>query len=193
MNELTKQAIASSLAKLLQEQSISQITVKDICAGCGVNRQTFYYHYQDIYDLLFWYLKRSIADYFRESNLNPMDLSGYVHALFDFCKKNARIVRHAYNPANRILYETAFRDATEPILLLRVAGYENSHLVSKDDLDLLISFYAFSASSLLFRWIESGMPDSFEASFSKYCVLLDESVNAILLKLAGSSGAVKPE
>lgn len=188
MNDLTKQAIAASLTKLLLDRPITRITVKDICADCDVNRQTFYYHFQDIYDLLFWIFKRNIVDFFRERNLNPMDLNGYVHALFDFCKSNARIVRHAYNPANRILYETAFRDATEPILLHRIAQYENSHLVSKEDLNLLISFYAFSASSLLFRWVESGMPDSFQASFAKYCVLLDESVNALLLKLASGTG-----
>ena len=184
MNLLTKQAIAASLTKLLLDRPIAQITIKDICADCGVNRQTFYYHFQDIYDLLFWILRRDIADFFREGGIDPLDLNGYVHALFDYCTSRARIVRHAYNPANRILYETAFRNATEPVLLRRIASYENSHLVTKEDLELLISFYAFSASSLLFRWVESGMPDSFQASFSKYCILLDESVNALLLKLA---------
>ena len=93
-------------------------------------------------------------------------------------------MRHAYNPANRIRYETAFRDATEPVLRRKIESYENYNLVSKEDADLLISFYAYSAAALLFRWLESGMPQSFEASFSKYCMILDESVNALLLKFS---------
>ena len=42
MNNLTKQALAVSLVKLLQDRPIAQISVKDVCADCGLNRQTFY-------------------------------------------------------------------------------------------------------------------------------------------------------
>ncbi len=184
MNDLTKQAIAASLIKLLRDRPIAQISVKDVCADCGLNRQTFYYHFQDIYDLLFWIVRRDIISYFHSERIAPTDLSGYLYALFRYCQQNTKLVRHAYNPSLRIRYETAFRDATEPILQRRIEAYENYHLVSAEDVELLVSFYAFSASALLFRWVESGMPESFQASFSKYCLILDESVNALLLKFS---------
>ena len=184
MKDLTKQAIASSFLKLLRERPIAQISVKDVCADCNLNRQTFYYHFQDIYDLLFWIVKRDIVSFFHSEHLSPTDLSGYLYALFRYCQRNTRIVRHAYNPSLRIRYEPAFREATEPVLRRRMETYENYRLVSAEDVELLVSFYAFSASSLLFRWIESGMPESFQANFSKYCLILDESVNALLLKFS---------
>ena len=52
----TKLALANSLKKLLQKKFLDDITVKEIVEDCEVNRQTFYYHFQDIYDLLRWYL-----------------------------------------------------------------------------------------------------------------------------------------
>ena len=52
------------------------------------------------------------------------------------------------------------------------------------DADILISFYAYSAAALFFRWLESGMPLSSGENFSKYCMILDESVNALLLKFS---------
>ena len=44
----TKQALAASLKKLLRRKFLDDITVKEIVADCTVNRQTFYYHFQDI-------------------------------------------------------------------------------------------------------------------------------------------------
>lgn len=54
MSDITKRAISASLKKLLCEKKLNKITVQDIADDCGINRQTFYYHFQDIYDLVEW-------------------------------------------------------------------------------------------------------------------------------------------
>ena len=54
MSGLTKRMLAQSLIKLLYQEPLSGITVQQIADDCGVNRQTFYYHFQDIYALLEW-------------------------------------------------------------------------------------------------------------------------------------------
>ena len=61
MPPFAKREIKNSFIKLLTERPISQITVKDIVEDCGVNRNSFYYHFQDIYDLL-GYIFREEAD-----------------------------------------------------------------------------------------------------------------------------------
>ena len=48
MPNFTKMAIKATFIKLLNEKPLSQITVKDIVETCGVNRNSFYYHFQDI-------------------------------------------------------------------------------------------------------------------------------------------------
>jgi AcrR family transcriptional regulator len=48
----TKMALRNALVELMQDQHISGITVKSICASADVNRSTFYLHYHDQYDLL---------------------------------------------------------------------------------------------------------------------------------------------
>ena len=52
MANFTKKAIREAFIQLLEERPLSQITVKDIVDRCGVNRNTFYYYYQDIPQLL---------------------------------------------------------------------------------------------------------------------------------------------
>ena len=48
----TKRTIRDSFIGLLNEKPLSQITVRDIVDRCGLNRNTFYYYYQDIPQLL---------------------------------------------------------------------------------------------------------------------------------------------
>ena len=52
MASFTKKAIRDSFVKLLNEKSLSQITIRDIVDDCGVNRNTFYYYSQDLPQLV---------------------------------------------------------------------------------------------------------------------------------------------
>lgn len=64
---ITKKALANSLKELMKDISLNKISVKNIVDNCGLNRQTFYYHFQDIFDLVEWIYKteavESIAQY----------------------------------------------------------------------------------------------------------------------------------
>ena len=48
MAGFTKEIIIQTLLELLNEKPLAKITVKDIVERCGVNRNTFYYHFRDI-------------------------------------------------------------------------------------------------------------------------------------------------
>ena len=48
MSAYTKQAIKNSFLKLLNDRPLNQVTVKAIVEDCGINRNTFYYHFTDI-------------------------------------------------------------------------------------------------------------------------------------------------
>ena len=47
----TKRAIKNAFLILRAQKPIEKITIRELCAAAGVNRSTFYLHYQDIYDL----------------------------------------------------------------------------------------------------------------------------------------------
>ncbi|MBQ9802705.1 MAG: TetR family transcriptional regulator [Clostridia bacterium] len=52
MTSLTKKAIIASFLHLASKKPLEKITVRDIVDDCGINRNTFYYHFQDIYAVL---------------------------------------------------------------------------------------------------------------------------------------------
>lgn len=53
----TDELLSAALVKRLQEESLDKISIRSITDECGLNRQTFYYHFRDIYDLVGWILK----------------------------------------------------------------------------------------------------------------------------------------
>lgn len=44
--DIHQKAIEIALFKLLNEKPLSKITVKDIVEECGINRNSFYYHFR---------------------------------------------------------------------------------------------------------------------------------------------------
>jgi len=58
----TKRTLAGSLKKLMEQKSLSRITISELCRDCGLNRKTFYYHFDDIQSLLKWMLEQE-ADF----------------------------------------------------------------------------------------------------------------------------------
>ena len=50
----TKCMIAKGVKKLLETVSFGELSVGEICKQCQISRNTFYYHFKDIYDLVEW-------------------------------------------------------------------------------------------------------------------------------------------
>ena len=58
---ITKSALCDSLKKLCEQKPFDKISISDITGECGLNRQSFYYHFQDKYDLVEWIFSEDIV------------------------------------------------------------------------------------------------------------------------------------
>lgn len=52
MAKFNEKAIMDCFLNMLKRKNIDRVTVTDICEECGINRNTFYYYFSDIYDVL---------------------------------------------------------------------------------------------------------------------------------------------
>ena len=105
MKEFTKAAIADTFMELLQEHTIDHITVKDLAEKCGINRQTFYYHFADIYDLMEWTLDNELKKFLERYDKTDADWKEQLQQLFVFFRFRGQQVLHAYDSQNRLYYE----------------------------------------------------------------------------------------
>lgn len=148
-DDLPPKACPLPFSNLLNNRPINHITVTDICKDCGINRQTFYYHFQDIYDLCFWVTERNLRAYIEECNIDKADACGSIKVLFEYFMQHKQQVRHAYDALNRVQYETLLKERAKPMIMQRLLEYDEAARVSEENLDFIASFYTLSLSGFL--------------------------------------------
>ena len=62
----TKRLLAQSLMDLMMTTPLEKISVNDIVDHAGVGRNTFYYHFEDKYDLVNWYFQSGVTQFLVE-------------------------------------------------------------------------------------------------------------------------------
>ena len=148
MSEITKRALASSLKKLLNEKPLDKITVIDIAEDCGVNRQTFYYHFQDIYDLLEWYFASEASEALLGKKSYDTWQQGFLQT-FQWVQKNRSLVLNAYRSVSREQMERYLYEVTMKLLIDVVEEQAAGLSVRAEDKPLIASFYKFAFVGLL--------------------------------------------
>lgn len=176
---LTKQAIRMSFIKLLNERPLDKITVKDVVMDCGVNRNTFYYHYQDIFALLEDVLRREAAEIL-EKNSRCGSWKDAVNLAVDFALNNRRAVYHVYNSSRREQLEGYLNPVAGAVMEEYIRSRAQGMSISDEDIHILAMFYKNAAVGSFREWMQRGMRDDPEHIIDRLGKLLQNSiVNAL--------------
>ena len=87
----TKKAFSSALKELMEKKPFSKISISEIVKECGVNRNTFYYHFKDIQDLLKWTLEQEAVEVVKSFDL-ILDSNEAILFVLDYVEKNKHIL-----------------------------------------------------------------------------------------------------
>ncbi|MGN0361223.1 MAG: TetR/AcrR family transcriptional regulator C-terminal domain-containing protein [Bilifractor sp.] len=110
---ITKNALASSMKKLMKEKVFEKISVIDICEGCGMNRKSFYYHFKDKYDLVNWiFYTDFIKTASKRSYSDGWDL---LTALVELFSNDRAFYKAALEIEGQNSFRDYFYEATVPI------------------------------------------------------------------------------
>ena len=155
-----------ALILLLEKKEYSFITVKEICEKAGVNRSTFYLHYETIDDLLsecIEYVGNKINKKFSNKVINKQVIKNskledlllitpeYLLPYLEFLKENKAIYKIAYSQPNvfkeQYVVNHLHKNIFEPIL--------NRFLVPKNEQKYIMSFYLSGMGALMIEWIKN--------------------------------------
>lgn len=179
MAKFTRQAIMYSLLKLLQEKSIDKITVKDICELCEINRNTFYYYYSDIYQVLEELLKLETEKSLKEDQKYESFYEDFLkryHLIIEYKKA----VYNLYNSKNRDLILKYLQDITENFVEKYVYKEVKGKKLLSEDIKFIIDFYSSSMIGNIFRWMHKGMQEKQEQLIYKLSVSYQATIKALI-------------
>ncbi len=156
MNDLTRNAIASTLKSMLNEKPLSRITVSDISERCGISRMTFYYHFRDIYDLVGWVISSDIIRIISGRKTQDTWQEGFL-SIFQEVERNHVFVLNACSSLTR---EQLERSLSEPVSSLISSVLEENPDASKlneEDAAFISSFFSYAFIGIMLDWIRGGM------------------------------------
>ena len=153
---ITKRVIREAFVELLNERALSKITVKDITDRCGINRNTFYYHYQDVpalvEEICSIQVDRIVQDY---PTLNSLD--DCIQAALKTVLENKRVISHLYYSDNRSTYVSALWRICEQAVRTYVDTAFSEDELSGRDREIIIRYHKCECFGLIIDWISNGM------------------------------------
>lgn len=165
--------------ELLNHKSLSKITVKDIAAQCGINRNSFYYHYSDIPALLETILTEEAE---RLVRIETESGSLYEHIInaVDFAIENKTAVYHIYNSANRELFEQYLQRISHKAVYDYMNETWGDRRITEEDKDVIVLYYKCLLVGFVIDWLSSGMKYDLQKKLRRICDLFDGAMkNAI--------------
>lgn len=156
MASFTKKAIKASFLKLLNQQPLHKISVRDIVEDCGINRNSFYYHFHDIPSLLEEIVTEQV-DRLIQQYPSIVSLDECLEAAFQFTLENKRAVMHIYNSVNHDMFERGMMKICEHVVTAYFNTAFTENLIQESDRNILIRFVKCELFGMWIEWILNGM------------------------------------
>ena len=179
MASSTKEALGNALKKMLAIKPIDKITVKDLVEECGVNRQTFYYHFDDVYDLMEWVFEED-ANRVLPDEIYYEEWREDVIMFFRYLYENKSFVLNIFNSQNRSYILRYFKRRLHYCVhgfAIIVAEGKN---VEWSDMEFVCELYVQIVVGLISQWLDNNMELPQEIVVDKLLTVMDGSVEDIL-------------
>lgn len=149
----TKKALAKSLKKYMRIKSFSKITISDIISDCGVNRKTFYYHFEDINALLKWMFQNEVIEVVNQFNI-MVDYQEAILFIMNYIEENDYIMNCAYTAIGldemKRLFAEDFKSGT--LSVIENAEKEFGKVLDEEYKAFLCSFFSDALAGSLADW-----------------------------------------
>lgn len=143
----TKIKMASALKKLIKTKVFSKITVGDIIEETKINRNTFYYHFENMYDLLYWTYNKEVQNIIKTYRNSNATLIQGIDFVLEYIDKNTVLCKTVYESLGenelKNMFEKDFNSYIENTILFICKNTESQITTDYKD------FLTFNFSQML--------------------------------------------
>ena len=155
----TKKMLSAQLKSKMEKKPFSKITVSEIATDCGVNRKTFYYHFEDIQELLKWTLEQEAIEIVKKFDL-VLDSEEATEFVLNYVEENKHILNCAYDSIGRDELKRFFHNDFIDITMNLIESIEKTENVKADEeyKQFLCNFYTEAISGMLVEILRTRKP-----------------------------------
>lgn len=162
--------MVDALILILEKKDFEYITVKEICEKAGVNRSTFYLHYDTTNDLLrdcLDMLNNSLEQKFNNKEIKEEDFNtnkledlifineDYLRPYLEYVKENKKIYKAIYNNPNLFDAKSGF-DRLYKMIFKPIISKFNIH---ENEHEYIMNYYVMGVSSIIINWVNKDCKD----------------------------------
>lgn len=152
----TKNLIKQEFIKLLNKKSLHNITVTEIAKQCKIERKTFYYHYENLPQLVKEIFDEELEYVIKEFNETLSWEESFISAA-KFILENKKVVKHMYESDYKIELEKYIFSISGEIMRKYVRRVAKDTKAQEIDIKLIAYFYQCALSSSLVEWVATDM------------------------------------
>ena len=160
-SEQTKREIAETFLSLINSHPLNEITVGGLSKTCGINRNTFYYHFNNTADLIEYVVKGIVDRLLTKYPPKINSLEDCFVAGINFARNNKNAINNIYHSTSRAIFERH---------LWHVCGYSvNAYIKSlpenampartQEEVEVLREFLKYACFGFVIDWINRDMPE----------------------------------
>ncbi len=179
----TAKLMNEALLILLETKDIDYISVKEVCEKAGVNRSTFYLHYDTIDDLFeetIEALNRDFFGSFEVKDIKPLIKNGtkeeivfineqFLRPYLEFMKMNNRVMKMIHKRPILFKNENIYKQMCEELFFPIISRFG----VPKEEQVFRLEFFTRGIAAVIYKWIELDC----EMPIEKIINIIIESVN----------------
>lgn len=177
---ITKRALAESLKSCMQTEPLEKVSIGEICAHCGLNRKSFYYHFRDKYELVNWIYDTEI-DTTVKAALPSSHTRDIAVLICRYLYQNRAFYLNALQVSGPHSFHDYFCHKIQPIVAKSLNLEQNDVTMNLEEISDVIGDFCLSAVR---RWLghdNPQTPEQFLENLTKVSVNLCGRMLAVFL------------
>lgn len=179
MAGFTKKGIRATFLELLEQKPLSRITVKNLVEACGINRNTFYYYYRDLYDLIDDIFNSEADKVLFQNPIHGHWQDGCLQSMH-YLMAHQMIIHNVFNSIELEAIKAYMLKFTRKLLRTFCESIDKNKDVPDSDKEFIARFYSHAFVGTFLDWIRGGMSQPPEEVIGIMVRMLNGSIYDIL-------------
>lgn len=180
--DTTKHLLTESLKRLMAQKPLNKISIREITEGCGVNRQTFYYHFEDIYDQVRWMFRQEAVKLLDQQEGILVWQDGLLQ-LFRYLEENRDICLCAMHSLSHEHLRRFFQADIYDIIHRVIDQMTEDLHINEEGKDILTHFYVSALAGTVESWLLGELPYTPETLVATADRIIQEHITGALMNL----------